>query len=189
MEEALEFQNRQDWRHWLEKNHDKNPLVWLKFYKKHSGKRRIILSEAVEEAICFGWIDGKLRKAGDASFVVRFSPRKAKSVWSMINKERAERLIASGRMTSVGLTKIEEAKKAGNWDNAYTNKIRDEVPVDLKKALRQDLTAWNNFQGFANTYRNMYIGWVISAKTTETRKRRIEKVVEQAIRKKKLIFE
>ena len=143
----------------------------------------------MEEAICFGWIDGKLRKVDEDSFIVRFTPRKAKSVWSKINRERAEKLVASGRMTGTGLAKINEAKKSGFWDNAYTNRIRDEVPADLKEALIAKGKAWENFQGFANTYRNMYVGWVTSAKTDETRKNRIAKVVSQSLQNKKQVFE
>jgi uncharacterized protein YdeI (YjbR/CyaY-like superfamily) len=189
MENSLHFQNRRDWRSWLEKNHDKQPWIWLKFYKKDLGKKGMTLAESVEEAICFGWIDGKLRKVDDVSFIVRFSPRKAKSVWSMINKERAERLIASGQMTSNGMSKIEEAKEAGTWSNAYTNLTSDKMPADLRKALMRDSAAWENFQNFANTYRNMYIGWIVGAKTDVTRKKRIAKTVAQALKNKKTMLE
>jgi len=189
MGNSLHFENRENWRSWLEKNHDREAWAWLSFYKKGGGKKGITLAESVEEAICFGWIDGKLRKVDDLSFIVRFSPRKAKSVWSMINKERAERLVGSGRMTSMGLAKISEAKEAGTWDNAYTNRTRDKMPADLREALMKDMRAWKHFHGFANTYRNMYVGWIANAKTNETRNKRIEKVVEQAIKNKKLISE
>ena len=187
MENTLFFENRQNWRSWLEENHDKEAWTWLTFCKKGSSKKGIRLEESVEEAICFGWIDGKLKKVDDTSYIVRFSPRKARAVWSMANKKRAERLIASGQMTRMGLAKINEAKEAGNWDNAYTNRIRDKTPADLRKALIQEPTAWKNFQKFANTYRNMCVGWVVSAKTNETRKKRVEKVVELAKKNKKLI--
>ena len=189
MEATLYFEDREQWRSWLEKKHGKETCVWLKFHKKASGKKGIALQESVEEAICFGWIDGKLRKIDEDSFIVRFTPRKAKSVWSKINRERAEKLIASERMTSTGLAKINEAKRSGYWDNAYTNRIRDEVPADLKEALMSKEKAWQNFQKFANTYRNMYIGWVNGANTDETRKKRIAKVVSQSLQNKKQIFE
>jgi uncharacterized protein YdeI (YjbR/CyaY-like superfamily) len=129
--------------------------------------------DAVAEALCFGWIDGKLKSIDEDRFILRYSPRKAKSVWSKINKEKAEKLIASGRMTADGLAKIEEAKKNGYWDAAYTNRTKYEMPDDLKKALIEDIDAWNNFENFANSYRNMYIGWVIGAKTEATRQKRI----------------
>jgi uncharacterized protein YdeI (YjbR/CyaY-like superfamily) len=189
METVLIFKGREQWRLWLEKNHDRQTCVWLTFYKKASGKKGITLGEAVEEAMCFGWIDGKLRKIDEDSFVVRFSPRKENSVWSKINRERAEKLIASGRMTSTGLAKIDKARKSGRWKDAYTNKVRDAVPADLVEALRAEKKAWENFQAFANTYSNMYVGWVTSAKTDEVRRKRIMKIVEQSLQNKKQLFE
>jgi uncharacterized protein YdeI (YjbR/CyaY-like superfamily) len=187
MDEALYFQKRADWRYWLSKNHAITASVWLFFYKKSVKKNGIALGEAVEEAICFGWIDGKLKRVDEERFMVRFSIRKEGSVWSQINRSRAEKLIADGKMTNAGLVKIEQAKESGHWDKAYTNKIKDELPVDLLEALQKHKKAIDNFQRFANTYQNMYVGWVNSAKSTETRKKRIDKVVEQALRNKKLI--
>jgi uncharacterized protein YdeI (YjbR/CyaY-like superfamily) len=188
MDNALAFKDRENWRKWLEKNYDKESHVWLALYKKGSGKKGMTLEESVEEAMCFGWIDGKLKKFDAERFILRFSPRKANSVWSKINKERAQRLMKSGRMTAAGLAKIEEAKKSGFWDSAYTNRTKEVIPSDLKEALMKDKKAWDNFQNFANSYRNMYIGWVNSAKTDETRMKRIKKIVEQSLFNKKLIF-
>ena len=189
MDEALSFQTRADWRDWLSKNHVITNSVWLFFYKKSAGKKGITIEDAVEEAICFGWIDGKLKRVDEERFMLRFSIRKDSSVWSQINRQRAEKLIADGKMTSAGLAKIEQAKESGYWDKAYTNKIKDELPSDLLEALKKDKKAIDNFQLFANTYQNMYIGWVNSAKSLETRKKRIDKVVEQALLNKKLIFQ
>ncbi len=184
---ALSFKNRDEWRKWLENNYRTEKEVWLFHYKKHVGKIGIQLEEAVEEALCFGWIDGKLRKVDDERFMLRYSPRKPDSVWSRLNREKVETLIAAGKMTAAGLSIIEEAKKRGSWDQAYTNLKRDRIPANLRKALAQDKTALDNFQRFANSYRNMYIQWVKSAKTAKTRKGRIEKVVKQAAQNKKLI--
>ncbi len=177
---ALLFKSRQEWRKWLEANASSAQEVWLVHYKKNSGKLSIGHNDAVEEALCFGWIDGKLKSIDKDRFILRYSPRKAKSVWSMINREKAEKLIATGRMTTAGLARIEEAKRNGYWDAAYTNRTKYEMPVDLKKALMENSQAWNNFENFANTYRNMYIGWVMGAKTEETRKKRIEEVVKRS---------
>jgi uncharacterized protein YdeI (YjbR/CyaY-like superfamily) len=188
MENRLSFTNRADWRGWLKENYDKESYVWLLLHKKKFRKKGMTLEDAVEEAMCFGWIDGRLRRVDAERFILRFSPRKAKSVWSRINKERAEKLIRSGRMTNAGLAKIQEAKKNGLWDDAYTNKIKDDIPLDLKEALMKEKEAWDNFQRFANSYRNMYIGWVNSAKTDETRMKRIKKIVERSLLNKKLIF-
>ena len=115
---ALYFDNSQEWRQWLQLNHDIENDALLLIYKKRSGKTGISYDKALEEALCFGWIDGKMRSVDNDRFVLRFSPRKAKSVWSKINKEKAELLISQGKMTEVGLAKIEEAKKNGLWEEA-----------------------------------------------------------------------
>jgi uncharacterized protein YdeI (YjbR/CyaY-like superfamily) len=185
---AVYFKNRAEWRRWLERHHDKRTEIWLIHYRKHYKKPGVRLEEAVEEALCFGWIDGQLKKLDDERFRLRYSPRKPKSPWSRLNREKAENLIRSGRMTAAGLARIEEAKKLGLWQRAYTNKARARVPSDLKAALLKNRKAWDNFQKFANTYRNMYIGWVVSARTEETREKRIDRVVERASKNKKLIF-
>jgi uncharacterized protein YdeI (YjbR/CyaY-like superfamily) len=179
------FQSSVEWRRWLENNHDKENDVWLVHYKKASGKSSISHDSAVEEALCFGWIDGKLKSIDNEKFILRYSPRKPRSVWSEINRKRAERLIALGKMTMAGLKKIEEAKKSGLWDKAYTNRIKERMPPDLNDALSRNRDAWRNFRQFANTYRNMYIGWVTGAKTEPTRKKRIKEVVKRSSLNKK----
>jgi uncharacterized protein YdeI (YjbR/CyaY-like superfamily) len=141
--------------------------------------------DAVEEAICFGWIDSKLKKIDEEQFILRYSPRRKRSVWSKINKDKAEKLISLGQMMPAGLEKINQAKTSGYWDKAYTNLVKDHLPSDLKKALMKNKKAWDNFQEFANSYRNTYIGWVDNAKTLETRKRRITEVVKRSIENKK----
>jgi uncharacterized protein YdeI (YjbR/CyaY-like superfamily) len=185
LEEALLFNDRNEWRSWLEKNHMKTKEVWLLHYKKQSKKQTLKHIDAVEEALCFGWIDSKLKKIDEDRFILKYTPRKPKSPWSKINKEKAEAMILSGKMRQAGFEKIEEAKKHGLWDTAYTNKVKERIPLDLKKALLADNIAWDNFQHFANSYRNMYCGWVKSAKTNETRKRRIAQVVERSRKNKK----
>jgi len=185
LKKALLFKNRKEWRSWLEKNHMKLDEVWLIHYKKSSSKKNLTHFDAVEEAICFGWIDSKLKKIDEERFILRYSPRKPRSVWSKINKENAEKMISLGKMMPVGFEKIEEAKKQGYWDTAYTNLEKERMPSDLKKALIMNKTAWNNFQHFANSYRNMYIGWVKNAKTDETRKKRISEVVKRSLNNKK----
>jgi uncharacterized protein YdeI (YjbR/CyaY-like superfamily) len=182
---ALHFTDIRQWRKWLEDNHDKQTEVWLVHYKKKSDQISISLAEAVEEAICFGWIDSKLIRIDDEKFILKYTPRKANSVWSKINKDRAQRLIKAGKMTDAGLVKIKEARKRGLWKSAYTNKKKDEIPADLKEALLKNSDAWNNFRKFANSYRNMYIGWVNAARTEQTRGKRIEAVVRRSALNKK----
>jgi uncharacterized protein YdeI (YjbR/CyaY-like superfamily) len=185
LRDALLFNNRNEWRTWLESNHKIMKEIWLLHYKKQAGKQRLNHIDAVEEALCFGWIDSKLKKIDEERFILKYSPRKSKSVWSKINKENAEAMIISGKMTQAGLDKIEEAKKHGLWDRAYTNKVKERIPSDLKQALLADSKAWDNFQHFANSYRNMYCGWVKAAKTKETRKKRIVEVVKRSRQNKK----
>jgi uncharacterized protein YdeI (YjbR/CyaY-like superfamily) len=184
-DEPLLFRNAQEWRKWLEENNDSAQEAWLVHYKKNSDKVSVSLNEAVEEALCFGWIDGKLKSLDKERFILRYSPRKANSVWSKINKDKVEQLIAQGRMTKSGSAKVEEAKKNGLWEVAYTNKRREEIPVDLEAALLVNKIAWLNFNKFANSYRNMYVGWVNNAKTEETRKKRVIEVVRRSALNKK----
>ncbi len=185
LDNALFFNNRKEWRSWLEKNHRTQNEVWLIHYKKSSRKTNLNHVDAVEEAICFGWIDSKLKKIDKERFILRYSPRRSRSVWSKINKDTAKKMISKGKMMPAGLDKINQAKTSGYWDNAYTNLVKEQLPNDLKKALKMDKTAWDNFQEFANSYRNTYIGWVNNAKTEVTRKRRIAKVVKRSLENKK----
>jgi uncharacterized protein YdeI (YjbR/CyaY-like superfamily) len=179
---ALYFADKNAWRKWLEQNHSQEKEVLLIHYRKDSGKTSLNHFEAVEEALCFGWIDSILKRVDDERFVLKYTPRKANSIWSKVNRDKAEQLIKAGKMTKAGLAKIEEAKKNGNWDNAYTSLIKDILPADLKKALLKNKKAWWNFQKFAATYRNMYIGWVNDAKTENTRMKRITEVVYRSER-------
>lgn len=180
LDEALVFNNRDEWRAWLQNHHRTTKGVWLLHYKKEAKKSYLNHIEAVEEALCYGWIDSKLKKIDKERFILKYSPRKQKSVWSKINKDKAETLIRSGKMTRAGLKKIEEAKAHGLWDVAYSNKVKERIPSDLKQALQADSIAWSNFQHFANSYRNMYCGWVKAAKTKATRKHRIDIVVDRS---------
>jgi uncharacterized protein YdeI (YjbR/CyaY-like superfamily) len=183
--DPIHFPDAPAWRKWLAENHDRQEGLWLLFYKRHADRPGLAYPDAVDEAIAFGWIDGQLKRIDDVKHMIKFTPRRKGSVWSKINKDKAERLIKTGRMTAAGLARIEEAKKSGLWDAAYTNKKKERMPSDLKAALVQDKIAWENFRKFANSYRNMYIGWVKGAKTEETRKRRIKEVVARSLKNKK----
>ena len=185
---SLYFKNRKEWRKWLKDNHRKEKEIWLVYYKKHTGKPSVSHEEAVEEALCFGWIDSRVNSIDKERFKQKYTPRKENSVWSLINKRAAEKMIREGKMTKAGLEKIKEAKENGKWSDAYTSKIGDPLPAYLKKALMKNKIAWQNFKNFANSYRNMYIGWVTGAKTKETREKRIREVVKRAEQNKKLII-
>jgi uncharacterized protein YdeI (YjbR/CyaY-like superfamily) len=186
IDKAILFPSSTEWRRWLEEYHDKEKEAWLVHYKKGSGKDSLSYDDAVEEALCFGWIDGRLKSIDNEKFILRYSPRKKNSVWSKLNRDKAEKLIRSNKMTEAGMIKINQAKANGLWDAAYTSLDKDEIPEDLKSALMGNLDALNNFEHFANSYRNMYIGWVNGAKTSQTRQQRIAEVVRRSELNKKL---
>ncbi len=184
----LMFETKDEWSAWLEENHQTAREVWLVYYKKHTGKSSVSHEEAVEEALRFGWIDSQVRRLDEERFIQRYTPRGDKSVWSKINRDTAERLIKEGKMTPAGMAKIEKAKETGQWQAAYTSLEKMTLPADLREALNANEEAWRNFQNFATSYQNMYIGWVTDAKREETRKQRIEKVVANALQNKKAVF-
>lgn len=172
---------RKAWRAWLAKHHDGSPGVWLIYYKKATGKPRVAYEEAVEEALCFGWIDSLPRKLDEERSMLLFTPRKRGSVWSRPNKLRVERLLAEGLMTEAGLKKVEAAKADGSWAKLdAVDALR--LPADLKKALASDEGARKNFESFSPSARKGLLWWVESAKRPETRRKRIEETVEKARR-------
>ena len=175
------FKTRSDFRKWLEKNHAKQTELWIVFYKVHTKKKSLRYAEAVEESLCFGWIDGILKRIDDEKHAQRYTPRNPISIWSKVNKERAEKMIEQGKMTDAGLAKIREAKKSGWWENAYTTTRRDyEMSPEMKKVLMSDTEAWKNFQNFGKSYQNTYIFFVNYAKREETKKKRMQIVLERA---------
>ncbi|MFC2154502.1 YdeI family protein [Candidatus Altiarchaeota archaeon] len=177
--------SRSAWRTWLKKNFDKRDEIYLIFYKKHTGKPCVSYEDAVEEAICYGWIDGKLKRVDDEKHVIRFTPRKSKSMWSEANKQRALKMMRDGKMTEAGRAKIKEAKKNGRWQTAYKIPKKVSPPKDLKDALAKHSKAKENFEKWSPSNKYMYVGWVEGAKKPETRERRIRKVVERAKENKK----
>ena len=183
--EAKLFKNRKEWREWLEKNHAIIDGLWLIHYKVKSKKVSVSHKHAVEEALCFGWIDSILKSIDEDRYILRYTPRKGKSVWSKINKDAAEKMISEGKMTKAGIEKINIAKKHGLWDSAYTNLVKEQLPSDLKKALMSNKDAWKNFKNFANSYRNSYIGWIKNSKSEQTRKKRINEVIKRSELNKK----
>lgn len=138
-DEALLFRNNQEWRNWLEEHHDSAKEVWLVHYKKNSGKVSVSHNKAVEEALCFGWIDGKLKSLDKDSFILRYSPRKANSVWSQINKDKAEQLIYQGRVTKAGLAKVAEAKKNGFGRRLILTKGAKNYQLTWKRHYQQKM--------------------------------------------------
>ena len=180
--EPLSFKDREQWRSWLTENHDKSKGAWLLFYKKRLGKQHLLYEEAVEEALCFGWIDSRIRRIDDEKHMQRYTPRNPKSIWSDSNRKRAGKLIKEGRMTEHGLRAINASKRNGRWRDIYTTRDPIDVPEDLEKALLKDPEAHRNFHAFAPSYRLIYIYWVNEAKREETRKRRMDEVVKRSRR-------
>ena len=179
--EPLDFRNTTEWRKWLRCNHAKSQGEWVYMYKK-AARAGLRYHDALDEALCYVWIDGQIHAVDEEKFRQRWTPRRPGSAWSQANKTKVKRLIAEGRMTGAGLAAVKEARRTGKWRAAYTNRREDRVPADLAKALHAEPEAWRNFKGLAQTYRNMYAGWVQGAKRAETRQRRTAAVVRRALR-------
>jgi uncharacterized protein YdeI (YjbR/CyaY-like superfamily) len=175
---------RKAWRKWLEKNHTTSPGVWLIYDKKSSGKAKLVYNDAVEEALCFGWIDSTLKSLDAEHFMQRFTPRKPKSGWSGLNKKRITKMIAEGLMTKAGLEKIEAAKKDGSWESFdHLDALR--LPADFKKALFKNKKAKANFENFPPFSKKQFLFHIQQAKTEFTRKQRIRLCVRMAAANKK----
>ena len=170
--------NRESWRAWLSRNAVEKSEIWLVLNKKHVKEPCIGLGEAVEEALCFGWIDGILKRIDDRKHAIRFSPRRKDSRWSESNKRRVEKMLRAGKMTAAGMALVEHARQTGEWDKA-SGTLRDRpVPPDLNAMLNQDAGARAWFDGLAPSHKRQYLGWIYEAKREETRRRRIAEVFE-----------
>jgi len=175
----VEVKDRAAWRRWLQKHHASSPSVWLAVRKKGAAKPGVSYEEAVEEALCFGWIDGTLNRLDGDYYKLWFAPRKRKSVWAANNKRRVEELIRTGRMTEAGLAVIEAAKRDGSWDSLEPVDSLA-VPDDLAKALKANPAAKRNFEAFPPSSRKLVLFWIQSAKRPQTRAKRIAEAVRRA---------
>lgn len=185
----LRFGDGRGWRRWLERNHDTSDGVWLILRKKGVDIQGVTYEEALDEALCLGWIDSRLERIDDEIHRQRFTPRRRGSIWSKANVKRVERLTAEGRMRDAGLRRVRDAKENGRWAEAYESRIPSHrMPKDLKDALDADPRARKNFSALAESYRRNYIAWVVGAKTETTRGKRITKVVELAVKGQKSIM-
>lgn len=181
-EDPLHFTDRQQWRNWLEKYHRTDTEAWLVIYKVKYQSQGLSLDAAVEEALCFGWIDSTLNRHDEKRYLLRFSPRKENSVWSLSNVQRAEQLIRSGKMTQSGLAKIYEAKESGQWRAALQREQVDLIPEDLERALNQVDDGVDAYIALPDSRKKQLIYWLQSAKREETRKRRIKSIIEEVLR-------
>ena len=181
--ETIYADDRIVWRKWLEKNHNVAQGVWLIYYKVKSGKPSIRYSEAVKEALCFGWIDSKVKSLDEECYKQIFTPRKPKSVWSKLNKQYIEELQQQNLIMKAGWQKIETAKKDGSWQalDAIEALI---IPADLHEALTANEIANQHFESFSNTVKKNILFWIQNAKRSETRLKRINQTVDSAAQNK-----
>jgi len=182
----LYLTNREEWREWLRENHGTKKEVWLIYYKEHTGKPRIPYEDAVEEALCFGWIDSTVKKIDDEKFAQKFTPRKSSSRWSKTNKRRATKMIKEGKMTEAGLQKIREARKSGEWFKTARVRMELAFPLDLHMQLAANTKALDNFNRLADGSKRLFVGWVTSAKREETRQKRLTEAIKLLEQNKKL---
>lgn len=189
MDEAnlLELASRQEWRAWLKNNHARVEEVWLVFFKKKSGVQSISYSEALDEALCYGWIDSLIKRINKVRYARKFTPRRDNSKWSLVNKNRVEHLMNSGLMTEFGLQKVEAAKQSGKWEHPNSKpKLDFSMSTDFQSALQNNPQAEKNFNKLAKTHQNQYIAWIITAKRSETISKRISESIKLLSEGKKL---
>ncbi len=162
---TLYVSNRKGWRTWLVKNHHSSTEIWLIYYKKHSGTPRIPYNDAVEEALCYGWIDSILKPIDDQCYAQRFSPRRRNSKLSEMNKERVRRLIKANRMTRFGLASIQHHLENNSKKSKISQNVRKFIlPQDILETLKTDPIAWKHFLKFSMSYKRIRIGWIDAAR-------------------------
>lgn len=173
----LEFRDPQAWAAWLERNHASSDGLWVKFAKKGSNITTVTYAEALEEALCYGWIDGQVARHDERHYLQRFTPRRRRSRWSEINREKVEQLMAQRRLKPAGLAQVEAAKSDGRWDAAYPSPSRATVPEDLQHALDANPEAKSFFETLTGSPRYAILYRVGDARRPETRARRIAEYV------------
>ncbi len=182
----IEFKTQQLFETWLKKNHDKSDGIWLKIFKKDSGKKTVNYAEALDVALCYGWIDGQKKTFDAEAWLQKFCPRRPRSIWSKINIGHVERLIKEGRMKTAGLKAIEKAKADGRWDNAYDSPSKMTIPEDFIKELSKNKKAHAFFKTLNKT--NLFaIGFKLqTAKKPETKEKRTKEIIEKLAKGEKL---
>ena len=177
---AVFFTEPAEFHTWLEENHDGVAKLWVGFHKKATRRPSLTWPEAVDEALCFGWIDGIRRSLGDESYTIRFTPRKARSTWSAVNIERAKELVAAGRMRPAGLAAFEARSDDRSAIYAYEQRHAAKLPPQAEREFRADEHAWAFFHAQPPWYRKTAIWWVVSAKREETRAKRLRTLIEDS---------
>ena len=175
---TLPFESKKKFADWLAKNHDKSAGLWLKIAKKATGISTVTYAEALDVALCYGWIDGQKGSFDEQYFLQKFTPRRPKSIWSKINVEKVAGLIASGEMKPAGLKAVEAAKQDGRWDAAYSSQKNIVVPADFQSALEKNKKAKAFFETLTGSRRYSFLFRIETAKKAETREKRIRQFVE-----------
>lgn len=178
------FPTPSEFRAWLQKHHAQSTELWVGFYKKNSGKPSITWPEAVDQALCFGWIDGVRKSLDTSSYVIRFTPRKPRSTWSAVNIGRAKELAARGLMSPVGLKAFEKRSEEKSAIYSYEQRKSAQLAGPQEEKFRAKQRAWEFFQSQAPWYRRIATYWVISAKKEETREKRLAALIEYSERQK-----
>ena len=181
--ETFQAQSRGEWREWLEKYSQEKKEIKLIYFKKNIGKPSVDYEGSVEEALCFGWIDGVRHSVDEESYSVRFTPRKPKSIWSLVNKERVEKLIKEGKMKPEGLEMVEIAKINGQWDEAYSMRSKNELPEDLKEALIKNLDALEFFETLSPSNQFICIYRIKKLKSPILREQRAKEFIQLLAKK------
>jgi len=180
------FERPKDWENWLKQNRAKSSGVWLRLAKKASGIDSVSYAEALEAALCYGWIDGQKKSYDEKTWLQKFTRRGPKSIWSKINREKAQELIKSGRMKPAGLEAIEKAKQDGRWDAAYDSQSKSTVPDDFQARLDQNPKAKAFFATLNSANRYAILFRIQTAKKPETRARRIEQFIQMLEKEEKI---
>jgi uncharacterized protein YdeI (YjbR/CyaY-like superfamily) len=178
---TLDVRSCEQWRQWLDRHHEVESQIWLVFYKRQTGRWTIGYDNAVDEALCFGWIDSLIKRLDDERYARKFTPRKPGSKWSMANRRRYAQLKASGRLMRAGLDRAPTDRR-----DSAPRASSSEVPRYIHAALRRHPAAWKHFEGLAPSYRRMYVGWIDSAKRQETKMRRLQEAIGLLAAGKKL---
>lgn len=183
---VIGFEQQKDWADWLEKNHAASPGIWLRLAKKASGLQSVTYDEALEVALCYGWIDGQKKGLDDSAWLQKFTPRGAKSIWSKVNCQKAEALINSGRMQPAGLRAIESARQDGRWQAAYDSQSRAAPAEDFQAALDANPEAKAFFATLESRNRYAILFRLQTAKKAETRARLIQQFIQMLEKHEKL---
>ena len=178
-QEGLFFATQQEWHNWLEAMHATAREAWLLISKKGAARKSLSLAEAVEEALCFGWIDSHMRPVDAQAYRLRFSPRRPGGIWALSNVQRAERLMSEGRMRPAGLAAVEAAKASGEWDAAARREDLSQVPPEVDEVLVADEAVRAAYHKLAPSLIKQYHHWINSAKRPETRQKRIQSLLEK----------